>query len=642
MAKIIVVDDSVSNLLLLKDILLTNQFEVVTETLPEKVVPRMLEEEFDLVLLDIMMPKIDGFEVCRRIKEEAKLKHIPVIFLTAKIDNQSLLTGFKVGGVDYIKKPFLIDELLARVNSQVNLKISNDKFQKEVQLHLNTKRSLEVSKTELQLRNVAADIMLNCNTLEVYNNLIEGLKIFFNADAGLIGILDDENNLFCPNINKTFEFNKNYTALNRCVNEKVTVLSGGGNVKVFYSDEVYSFMGITPMFYNHKVIGVISFVGKNQDPPSYFVETLEKLSNYISPIIQSRIAADKYDKARTKAEELLKVSEHKYRTLFNQNNDAVMIYQILEDNNLKIIQVNNTFEKLFSINQYDILEYEPFALFNQEKRELVKEKFDLAVLGKEQNLESLMITSQGKTIPVELDIKKFKRSQSEGLMVVIRDISQRIEFNDRILRAVVETSEKERNRFAKDIHDGIGALLSSISMYLNLLEKGMILDNEIVPTYQTIKTIIAETVMTSKEIANDLRPDILTNFGLIATVETLAKRLSPKGNPTIKIVPNNLSEPKSEIQTALYRICSELLNNMIKYSKAKNVLLDFSQDENYIKLNYKDDGIGFDLPKVLEDIKLKVCSGISNIQARVKNINGQVDFITSINKGLNVIIHIPR
>lgn len=641
MAKLIVVDDSVSNLLLLKDILESNQFEVVTETLPEKVVPLMLEEEFDLALLDIMMPKIDGFELCKRIKAEEKLKHIPVIFLTAKIDTQSLLMGFKVGGVDYIKKPFLIEELLARVNSQINLKISNDKFQKELQLHLNTKHNLEVSKTELQLRNAAADIMLNCNNDEVYNNLIEGLKIFFNADFGLIGIFDNDN-LYCPNIDKTFELNKNFTALNRCVNEKVTVLSGGGNVKVFYSDELYSFMGMTPMFYNHKVIGVISFVGKKGDPPSYFVETLEKLSNYISPIIQSRIAAEKYDKARTKAEELLKVSEHKYRTLFNQNKDAVMVYKILENNDLKIIQVNNTFEDLFSINQYDILEYEPFVLFNPEKRELVKEKFDLAISGSEQTLETLMITSKGKTIPVELDVKKFKRSQSEGLMVVIRDISQRIEFNDRILRAVVETSENERNRFAKDIHDGIGALLSSISMYLNLLEKGMILENEIVPTYQTIKTIIAETVMTSKEIANDLRPDILTNFGLIATVETLAKRLCPKGNPTIKIVPNNFSEPKSEVQTALYRICSELLNNMIKYSKARNVLIDFSQDENYFKLNYKDDGIGFDLPKVLEDIKLKVCSGISNIQARVKNINGQVDFVTSINKGLNVIIHIPR
>ena len=78
-------------------------------------------EQLDLILLDIMMPEFDGFEVCRRIKENPKTRDIPVIFLTAKTDIDSISKGFALGAVDYITKPFHAEELQARVKTHLEL-----------------------------------------------------------------------------------------------------------------------------------------------------------------------------------------------------------------------------------------------------------------------------------------------------------------------------------------------------------------------------------------------------------------------------------------------------------------------------------------------------------------------------------------
>ncbi len=75
----------------------------------------------DLILLDVMMPEMDGFEVCRQIKENVQTRHIPVIFLTAKTDVDSISEGFALGAVDYIRKPFHAEELLARVKTHIQL-----------------------------------------------------------------------------------------------------------------------------------------------------------------------------------------------------------------------------------------------------------------------------------------------------------------------------------------------------------------------------------------------------------------------------------------------------------------------------------------------------------------------------------------
>ena len=117
--RILVVDDDENILSLERTILEQKGFAVTTADGGAEALKILGEQEFDLVLLDVMMPEIDGFTVCRRIKEEPRTKEIPVIFLTAKGGGEALAEGFESGAIMYINKPFTANKLLTIVNTML-------------------------------------------------------------------------------------------------------------------------------------------------------------------------------------------------------------------------------------------------------------------------------------------------------------------------------------------------------------------------------------------------------------------------------------------------------------------------------------------------------------------------------------------
>lgn len=119
--KILVIDDNIENLKVVGNILQEEQFDIAVATSGESAINLLLNNPIDLILMDIMMPEMDGFEACRRIKQIHNLKDIPLIFLTAKSQTSDILAAFDVGGVDYIFKPFNRLELVARVRTHLEL-----------------------------------------------------------------------------------------------------------------------------------------------------------------------------------------------------------------------------------------------------------------------------------------------------------------------------------------------------------------------------------------------------------------------------------------------------------------------------------------------------------------------------------------
>jgi DNA-binding response OmpR family regulator len=120
---VLVVDDNNENRKVIGNILINNGFEVGIAKDGLKALDFIKKEEPALILLDIMMPGMDGYEVCRILKSEIKTKHIPIIFLTAKTNTEDIVKGFEAGGVDYIQKPFNSRELLARVKTHIEIKV---------------------------------------------------------------------------------------------------------------------------------------------------------------------------------------------------------------------------------------------------------------------------------------------------------------------------------------------------------------------------------------------------------------------------------------------------------------------------------------------------------------------------------------
>ena len=144
---ILVVDDSEFELQLVDFVLQEKKYQTFLAGSGSDALKMLENLTPDLILLDIMLPGIDGFEVCKRIKAIDKLKDIPVIFFTSLSNIDDIVKGFEAGGVDYVTKPFNTDELLVRIKNHLDL--------------INSKRKIELQARELSQANALKDKMFS-------------------------------------------------------------------------------------------------------------------------------------------------------------------------------------------------------------------------------------------------------------------------------------------------------------------------------------------------------------------------------------------------------------------------------------------------------------------------------------------------
>ncbi|MBV6624112.1 MAG: response regulator [Rivularia sp. (in: Bacteria)] len=149
---ILIVDDTPSNLEVLSEALTVAGFEVAVATNGESALKQAEYDPPELILLDVMMPGIDGFETCRRLKQNQITKDIPVIFMTALNDSQDKVIGLSLGAVDYITKPFQQAEVLARIQVHVKLQSLSKKLeQQNIRLKEEVKQRIEAETALHQL-----------------------------------------------------------------------------------------------------------------------------------------------------------------------------------------------------------------------------------------------------------------------------------------------------------------------------------------------------------------------------------------------------------------------------------------------------------------------------------------------------------
>jgi len=128
--RILVVDDQAANLRVVGMLLTRQGYEVIPAGNGEEALALYAQDPPDLILLDMMMPGMDGFEVMKALREHDTPLRAPVVFVTAAHDRDLLLRAFEAGVVDYVTKPFLPEELLARVNAHIGLKLTRDRLER--------------------------------------------------------------------------------------------------------------------------------------------------------------------------------------------------------------------------------------------------------------------------------------------------------------------------------------------------------------------------------------------------------------------------------------------------------------------------------------------------------------------------------
>ena len=207
--------------------------------------------------------------------------------------------------------------------------------------------------------------------------------------------------------------------------------------------------------------------------------------------------------------------------------------------------------------------------------------------------------------------------------------------NKRILTAVLRTEEKSRSRFARELHDGLGPLLSSAKMSLSAVScEGM--DDERRAIVENTAYVIDEAIRSLREISNNMSPHVLADFGLVRGVQNFIQKCTGMHDVKIRFMTDLRSERfDANVEVILYRVICELINNSLKHAACTEISLSLSQDNGLLSLDYSDNGRGFD-PQAMIDCGM----GLSNIASRVHSLNGTFDIRGRKGKGMSAAVRI--
>lgn len=204
----------------------------------------------------------------------------------------------------------------------------------------------------------------------------------------------------------------------------------------------------------------------------------------------------------------------------------------------------------------------------------------------------------------------------------------------KLMEAVVETENNERRRIARDLHDGLGPVLSAINHYFQAYLDAEPGNRKSIQT--RLQMVISEAIDEVSRISHNISPHVLEKHGLLTALNNLFAPLSMHGSYEIVFDPGNFERAEPRIELALYRSIAELLNNTLKHARASRISLEMKVAGDQLHLHYSDNGIGFDI-----STRSREGMGFPNIASRVESSGGSLTIASNLNAGINVHITMP-
>lgn len=202
--------------------------------------------------------------------------------------------------------------------------------------------------------------------------------------------------------------------------------------------------------------------------------------------------------------------------------------------------------------------------------------------------------------------------------------------------AVLKGEEHERTRLAKDLHDGLGGLLSGIKHALNTMKGNLIMTPENAQAFERSIDMLDSAIQEMRRVAHNMMPEALVKFGLDTALRDFCNDMAQSGALNIRYQSIGLNEAGIEQTTAItvYRIVQELVNNVLKHAAARQAIVQVTKTDGHLSITVEDDGKGFDTAV------LKGSKGIgwSSVQARVDFLGGRIDVDSAPGKGTSVFI----
>ncbi|MBI1783139.1 MAG: tetratricopeptide repeat protein [Sphingobacteriales bacterium] len=326
-----------------------------------------------------------------------------------------------------------------------------------------------------------------------------------------------------------------------------------------------------------------------------------------------------------------------------------MNYPELLSNNLKMMadleeKSGNYKQSLQYYQQHFQLKDSLFSLARTKQIEELSAKYETAQKEKRIQEQQFELSKKnywiiGGTILFALIIllsySLYRRNQ---LKQEARLQSEILRQQDFATKAILEAEEKERQRIAKDLHDGVGQMMSAAKLNLSAIENEIPFKDDMQKEAMLrIIKLVDDSCKEVRAVSHNMMPNALLKAGLASAIREFINQIDQK-IIKVNLHSEGLSERlDSNTETVLYRVIQECVNNVIKHAGAAQLDISLIKDEDGISATVEDNGKGFDTSDSLKKNGL----GLKNIQARVEYLKGTVDFDSSPGKGTLVAIHVP-
>lgn len=333
---------------------------------------------------------------------------------------------------------------------------------------------------------------------------------------------------------------------------------------------------------------------------------------------------------RKYVESALRQSEQYFKNIFNSSTDGILVmdldYKLLNANSAIFKMLGYKFEDIAFQNVLDFLPASAGPLLKSRSGLLLKNK-TLPPLELEIEKEN------GESIPIEINSIIIKYGDREGLLTTVRDLTERKMYEKKIFNSEIYSEEKERERFAKELHDGLGPILSTCKIYLHSLNEMLEGNREVLKISERALTLLDDALGSIKEISNNLSPHVLRNFGLVHAVISFTHNIESLSGLKFEVHYNYENRLAEVVEFTVYRILTELINNSLKYAEASLVKIEINLKGQILNVIYSDNGKGFNL----EDVKKQNKGfGLINIENRVTKFNGSFAYRTAPSNGVEV------
>lgn len=329
-------------------------------------------------------------------------------------------------------------------------------------------------------------------------------------------------------------------------------------------------------------------------------------------------------------------SEEIFRSLFKHANDIIFILKP----DLTIIDCNPASQLFFGYSKDQIVGKNPldFSQKIQQDGELASTTIykyaEMALQGSTQRFEWIHTRKNGGSAIADISLIRFLIKGQPFLQAIVREMTEQKKIQADIYNAVIKAEESERMRFARELHDGISPLLSTVKLYSQSFVSSSNIDFQ-KELSKRIEVTVEEAILSLSEISNKLSPHVLQNFGLTEAIKIFTNNIRKATSIDIQFE-SNLEERLSEnIEITFYRSLTELMNNTIKHAKATTATIKLTIDKN-LTLTYSDNGIGFD--KTLVSSK---GMGMFNLKNRIQSLGGSFDIYSKPSEGFLAIIKAP-